>query len=62
MRQLLFLMCVLGTPCASWAQNNPASWENLNTLQAAEKIQVVEMNAKTISWTFLNVSDAAISI
>ena len=62
MRNLLFLICVLGMPCASWAQSNPASWENLNTLQAGEKIQVVEMNSKKVSGTFLNVSDAAISL
>lgn len=62
MRKLLFLVCVLGAPCASWAQTNPASWENLNTLQAGEKIQVLEMNSKKVSGTFVNVSDAAISL
>src|ERR1019366_7410972 len=62
MRKLLFLICVLGMPCASWAQSNQASWENLNMLQAGEKIQVVEMNSKNVSGTFLNVSDAAISL
>jgi hypothetical protein len=58
----LFLICVLAMPCASWAQSNPASWENLNTLQAGEKIQVVEINSKKVSGTFVNVSDAAISL
>ena len=62
MRELLFLICILGTPYASWAQSNPASWENLNTLQAGEKIQVVEMNSTKLSGRFLNVSDAAISL
>ena len=62
MRKLLFLICVLGMPCASWAQSNSASWENLNTLQAGEKIQVLEMNSKNISGTFVNVSDVAISL
>ncbi len=62
MRKLLFLICVLGMPFASWAQRNPASWENLNMLQTGEKIQVVEMNSKKVSGTFLNVSDAAISL
>jgi hypothetical protein len=62
MRKHLFLICVLAMPCASWAQSNPASWENLNTLQAGEKIQVVEINSKKVSGTFVNVSDAAISL
>lgn len=62
MRKLLFLICVLGLPCASWAQTNPASWENLNMLQAGEKIQVVEMNSKKVSGTFVNISDAVISL
>jgi hypothetical protein len=62
MRKLLFLICVLGMPFASWAQSDPASWENLNMLQVGEKIQVVEMNSKKVSGTFLNVSDAAISL
>jgi hypothetical protein len=62
MRKLLFLICALGMPCASWAQSNSASWENLNTLQAGEKIQVLEMNSKKVSGTFVNVSDVAISL
>jgi hypothetical protein len=62
MRKRLVLICVLGMPCASWAQGNPASWENLNTLQTGEKIQVLEMNSKKVSGTFLNVSDGAISL
>jgi hypothetical protein len=62
MRKLLLLICILGMPCASWAQTNPSSWENLNTLQAEEKIQVVEMNSKKVSGTFVSVSDAAISL
>jgi hypothetical protein len=62
MRKLLFLICVLGMPCVSWAQSNPASWENLNTLQPGEKIQVLEMNSKKVSGTFVNVSDTAMSL
>ena len=62
MRKLWFLIYVLGMPCAAWAQSNPTSWENLTTLQANEKIQVVEMNATKVSGLFSNVSDAAISL
>ncbi len=62
MRKLLLLICILGMPSASWAQTNPSSWENLNTLQTGEKIQVVEMNSKRVSGTFVSLSDAAISL
>jgi hypothetical protein len=62
MRKLLFLICVLGIPCAAWAQSKPTSWENLNTLQAGEKIQAVEMNSTKVSGTFLSISDVAISL
>jgi hypothetical protein len=62
MRKTLFLICVLGTSCTLWAQSNPASWANLNTLQAGEKIQVLAMSSKKVSGTFLSVSDAGIAV
>ena len=62
MRTLLSLICVLAIPGASWAQSSQSSWENLSTLQAGQKIQVVEMNSKQDSGTFLNVSATAISV
>jgi hypothetical protein len=62
MRRLLFLICILGMPRASRAQTNSASWENLSVLLAGEKIQVVEMNSKKVSGTFVSVSDVAISL
>jgi hypothetical protein len=62
MRTILFLICVLGTSCTSWAQSNPASWANLNRLPAGEKIQVLAMSSKKVSGTFLSVSDAVISV
>jgi hypothetical protein len=62
MRKLLFLICVLGIPCAGRAQSKSTTWENLITLQADEKIQVVEMNSKKVTGLFSNVSGAAISL
>ena len=56
MRKFWILICVLGMPCAASAQ-----WENLNTLQAGRKIQVIE-NSKKDSGTFLSVSDKGISL
>ena len=61
MRKLLLLICVLGLPCVSWAQTGRASWTNLSALQAGQKIQIVDMNSKKHSGTFVNVSDTAIS-
>jgi len=61
MRKLWVLVCVLGMPCVASAQSNQA-WENLSTLQAGEKIQVVETNSKKDSGTFVSVSDTAISL
>jgi hypothetical protein len=62
MRKLLFLICVLGIPYAARAQSKSTTWENLHTLHADEKIQVIEMNSKRVTGLFSNVSDAAISV
>jgi hypothetical protein len=62
MRKLVFLICFVGIPCASWAQSSLASWENLNTLQAGEKIQVLEGDSKKISGLLSSVSSSAISL
>jgi len=61
MRKSLFLICVLGLSCVSWTQTNRASWANLSALQAGQKIQIVDMNSKKHSGTFVNVTDTAIS-
>ena len=60
MRNTLFLMCILGISCASFAQTGQASWANLNGLKAGQKIQVVEISSKKQTGTFENVSDSAI--
>jgi hypothetical protein len=62
MRKTWFLICVLGMTCTLWAQRGPSSWQNLNTLQAGQRIQVIERNKRKVSGTFLNVSEAAISV
>lgn len=61
MPKILFLICVLGMACASWAQTIQASWTNLNALQAGQKIQIIELNSTKHSGTFVNVSDTVIS-
>ena len=62
MRKLGILLCVLGMPCVVSARSSHVAWDNLNTLAAGQKIQVVEGNSKKDSGTFLNFSDTAISL
>ena len=38
------------------------SWANLSELQSGQKIQLVQMNSKKDTGTFLNVTDAAITL
>jgi hypothetical protein len=56
MRKFWILACLLGMPCVISAQ-----WDNLNTLQAGQKIHVVQTSTKD-SRTFLGVSDKEISL
>jgi hypothetical protein len=62
MRKIWFLICVLAATYTSWAQSGPTSWQNLNSLHQGERIQVLEKNSRKVSGTFLNVSEAAISV
>jgi hypothetical protein len=62
MRRVLLLVFVLGASFAARAGSNAAIWANLNTLRAGEKIQVREVNKSTVNGTFLNVTEAAISV
>jgi hypothetical protein len=61
MRKLLFLVGVLGLSCASLAQTNQAGWTNLSALHPGQSIQVTDTASKTLSGTFLSVSETAIS-
>jgi hypothetical protein len=54
-----FVLCI---PCAALAQSNKSAWENLSTLQAGHRIEVVEMNSKKVSGAFVSVTDAGISL
>jgi hypothetical protein len=60
MRKLLPILFLLATSCALPAQTNPTSWSNVTSLQAGQKIQVVDTSAKKHSGTFVSVSDTAI--
>jgi hypothetical protein len=61
MRKSLLRICFIGLSCVSWAQTNRASWANLSGLQALQKIEIVGMNSKKHSGTFVSVSGIALS-
>jgi hypothetical protein len=60
--KLFVLICVLIVPRAIFAQTDQASWENLSATGAGHKIQVLELNSKKISGTFMNFSSTNISL
>ncbi len=62
MRSLLLIVCALAMPCLSSAQSKQSSWGNLSTLQAGQKIEVVEKNLKKDTGTFAAVSDDGIRL
>jgi hypothetical protein len=61
-RKLLIMVCVLTMPCAAFARTDQASWENLSAIGAGHKIQVLELNSKKVSGTFVDFSSTSISL
>jgi len=62
MRKLTLIAMLLGMPVLSHAETNRNSWDALNTLHAAQRIEVVEKNLKEHKGTFSTVSDEAIQL
>jgi len=62
MRKLFIVVFALTMPCATFAQSNKSSWENLSTLQAGHRIEVVETNSKKISGAFVSVNNTGVSL
>jgi hypothetical protein len=62
MRKLLLLICALGISCVSLAQGSSDSWKSLNMLRVGDKVQVVKLNSKKISGTFLSLTHTGISL
>ena len=60
--KFLVLICVLMMPGAVFGRTDQASWENLSAIGAGHKIQVLELNSKKISGTFMNFSSTNISL
>jgi hypothetical protein len=61
MRKRLFLLCLFCLPCAALAQINEASWAKLKGLTPGQTIQIIDVNAKKHSGTFLSASEASIA-
>ena len=62
--RMLFLLMVAAIFSVSLQAQGPGkqSWENLNRLQVGQKIQLVQMNMKSMKGKFLSVSEDAISL
>jgi hypothetical protein len=49
-------------PCAAFARTDQTSWENLSALTAGHKVQVLELNSKKVSGTFISFSGTNLSL
>ena len=62
MRKILLLVWTFTLSCTLLAQQNPASWASLSTLQPGHKIEILDATSKKHSGTFVSVSDTAITL
>jgi hypothetical protein len=62
MLRLPSLFLILAALCTLPAQGQQGAWENLTSLRPGEQIQVRAMKAPKVTGTFLNFTDAAISV
>jgi hypothetical protein len=61
MRRSIWMVIFL-MPAFCLGQTTEYSWDNLKQLQAGQKIEVVDMNLKSLKGRLVGVSDTAISI
>jgi hypothetical protein len=61
-RLILGILFVLLASVGALAQDPTHSWDNLKQLQAGQKIEVVDMNLKSVKGTFTSFSGEAISL
>ena len=61
-RFIVLSLGVLMLSITAGAQAQEESWDNLRSLRAGEKIQVVDQKLKSQTGTFVSVSDEAISL
>ncbi len=56
------LALAMGFAPASWAGDSADSWDNLKQLRVGQKIEVVDMNLKSLKGQFLSFSEEVISL
>ena len=61
MRTMQKMLCALAFLCASAGVEGQTTWAVLSGLKVGQKIQIIEMNSKKHSGTFLSASDSAIT-
>jgi hypothetical protein len=61
-RVILGILFVLLASVGALAQSPPDAWDNLKQLEVGQKIEVVDMNLKSLKGRLVSVSEAAISI
>jgi hypothetical protein len=56
-KAILGLAWALLVPAFAWAQSPTDAWNNLRQLRAGARIEVVDLNMRTLNGTFVSVSD-----
>ncbi len=61
-RTILATLLLVLVPCLAVAQKPEDSWQNLSQLRAGQKIEVVDMNLKSLKGAFVSFTEEAISL
>ena len=61
-RPLVTVLFLVLVPRLGFARGNAGSWDDLKQLRVGEKIEVVDMNLKSVKGTFLSFSPDSISL
>jgi len=62
MARILGILLPLLASVGAWAQGPADSWDNLMQLRVGQKIEVVDMNLKSLKGTLLSLSEEAVSL
>lgn len=55
-------VCLFVTPSLSWGSTDVSAWQNLSTLRAGQKIQVIDKNHGKHTGAFLSFDDQSIKL
>lgn len=59
---LCMAVCLFATPSLSWGSTDVSAWQNLSTLRAGQKIQVIDKDHGKHSGVFLSFDDQSIKL